>query len=113
MAKFYDVVGFATSVETPTDSGIWVDVITEYPYFGDVIRNSRKLDNNGDKLNDDISVGNSISIVGDQQAVEHFSKIKYVHWAGENFTVDDVTVESPRLILRLGRVYNGPTPAAP
>lgn len=113
MAKFYDVVGFATSVETPASSGIWKDVITEYSYFGDVIRNTRKLDNTGDKVNDDISVGNSISIVGDQQAVEHFSKIRYVRWAGEDWTVDNVEVQSPRLILRLGRVYNGPTPAAP
>jgi hypothetical protein len=28
---------------------------------------------------------------------------------GVRWTVQDVTVEHPRLILRLGEVYNGPT----
>ena len=112
MARFYDVVGYADSVESPADSGIWKDVITENSYYGDVIRNTRKLDNQ-DKLNDDVSVGNSISIVADQYAVEHFFKIRYVRWVGVLWTVDNVDVQSPRLILRLGRVYNGPTPSAP
>ena len=112
MAKFYDVVGYADSVETPTDSGIWKDVITEYSYYGDVIRNTRKLDNN-EKLNDDITVSNSISILVDQYAVEHFFNIRYVRWVGKLWKVDDVEVQSPRLILRLGGVYNGPTPSAP
>jgi hypothetical protein len=112
MARFFGEVGYANSVENPADSGIWVDVITEASYYGDVIRNTRKLET-GDKLNDDISVSNSISIVVDQQAIDHFFKIKYVRWAGTLWTVTDVEVQSPRLILRLGSVYNGPTPTAP
>lgn len=112
MARFYGEVGYADSVESPANSGIWKDVITEYSYFGDVIRNTRKLDT-GDKLNNDISVGNSISILADQQAINHFFKIKYIRWMGVLWTVDDVEVQSPRLILRLGSVYNGPTPTAP
>lgn len=112
MAKFYDVVGYANSVETPADSGIWKDVITEYPYYGDVERNTRRLDKN-EKLNDDITVSNTISIVVDQYAVEHFFKIRYVRWVGVLWTVDNVEVQSPRLILRLGGVYNGPTPSTP
>jgi hypothetical protein len=112
MARFYGEVGYADSVESPADSGIWKDIITEYSYFGDVIRNTRKLDS-GDKLNNDISVGNSISILADQQAIKHFFKIKYIRWVGVLWTVDDVEVQSPRLILRLGSVYNGPTPTAP
>jgi hypothetical protein len=112
MARFYGEVGYGDSVESPANSGIWKDVITEYSYFGDVIRNTRKLDT-GDKLNNDISVGNSISILADQQAINHFFKIKYIRWMGVLWTVDDVEVQSPRLILRLGSVYNGPTPTAP
>jgi hypothetical protein len=108
MARFYDAVGYGESVETPVDSGVWVDVITEYSYFGDVIRNTRKLES-GESLNDDIAVVNSISIVADDYAIEHFSKIKYVRWAGTLWTVTNVEVRSPRLILSLGSVYNGPT----
>lgn len=108
MARFYDAVGYGESVETPLDSGVWVDVITEVTYFGDVIRNTRKLES-GESLNDDITVGNSISIVADDYAIEHFSKIKYVRWAGTLWTVTNVEVKSPRLVLSLGSVYNGPS----
>lgn len=104
--KFYGPVGYGDTIEkTP---GVWVATIVEYFYYGDVIRNSRKL-NNGDKVNDDISVGNSISIVADAYANEHFFAMKYVKWAGVLWKVAEVTVESPRLILRLGGVYDGPT----
>jgi hypothetical protein len=62
MAKFYGEIGYGESVETAP--GIWEDVITEYNYYGDVIRNSRRLES-GDQVNNDLSVGNSISIVAD------------------------------------------------
>ncbi|MCA1806977.1 MAG: hypothetical protein LC687_03870, partial [Actinobacteria bacterium] len=57
----------------------------------------------------DLSVGNSISIVADAYANEHFFAIRYIRWAGTLWTVQNVDVESPRLVLRLGGVYNGPT----
>lgn len=104
--KFYGPVGYGITEEKAP--GVWVAKIVEFPYYGDVIRNSRKLDN-GDKVNDDISVGNSISIVADPYANENFFAMRYVKWAGVLWKVSDVTVESPRLILRLGGVYAGPT----
>jgi len=110
MARFFGEVGYGESEENPSDSGVWIDVITEVQYYGDVIRSTRKLDA-GESLNDDISVGNSISIVSDDYANEHFFKIKYVRWAGVLWTVTSVEVKSPRLILSLGSVYNGPIPA--
>lgn len=106
--RFYGVVGYGDSIESPSSSGVWVDSIVEASYFGDVIRNTRKLEP-GESLNDNIKVGNSISIVADDYAFEHFFKIKYVRWSGVLWTVTDVEVKSPRLILSLGSVYNGPT----
>lgn len=106
MAKFYGVIGYGETVET--EPGVWQDEIIEYPYFGDVIRNSRKLQE-GEHLNNDLSVGNSISIVADAYANEHFFAIRYIQWAGTLWTVANVDVQSPRLVLRLGGVYNGPT----
>jgi hypothetical protein len=112
MARFFGEVGYGKSVEKPPLSGIYVDEVTEMHYQGDVIRNTRKLDT-GENLNDDISVGNSISIVADEFAVNHFFEIKYVKWAGVLWTVTMVEVKDPRLILTLGKVYNGPTPEPP
>lgn len=107
MAKFYDVVGYGAATEV--SAGVVDDVITEISYYGDVIRNSRRLQE-GEKVNSDLSVGNSISIVADAYANEHFFAIRYVKWAGTRWIVENVDVQSPRLILRLGGVYNGPTP---
>lgn len=109
MARFYGEVGYGIPVEDPPESGVWVDVITEFPYFGDVVRNTRTLQD-GEGLNNNISVGNSISIVADQYAIDHFFNIKYVRWSGVLWTVTSVEVRSPRLILSIGEVYNGPTP---
>jgi hypothetical protein len=109
MARFHGVVGYGITEETPPGSGIWVDSIVEQSYFGDVVRNTRRLDE-GEQLNPDISVSNAISIVADQYAIEHFFLIKYVEWMGVRWTVSSVEVQTPRLLLRLGVVYNGPTP---
>lgn len=109
MAKFYGVIGYA---EDPVETapGVWTDnVIVEYSYYGDVVRNTRKLVENELQLNNDLSVGNSISIVADAYANEHFFAIRYIVWAGTRWIVTDVEVQSPRLLLRLGGVYNGPT----
>jgi len=108
--RFFGNVGYGETVETAP--GVWVDEIVEYPYYGDVVRNSREL-REGQYLNNDLSVQNSISIVADAYANEHFFAIRYVDWAGTLWTIDSVEVQAPRLLLRLGKVYNGPTPAAP
>lgn len=112
MARFYGQVGYGESVENPPNSGIWVDNITEYSYYGDVTRTSRRLDQ-GENLNSDITVNNSISILADQYAIDHFIDIRYVKWSGVYWTVTNVEVKSPRLNLTLGGVYNGPTYTAP
>jgi len=110
MARFFGRIGYGGTVETTP--GVWVDSIVEYSYYGDVIRNSREL-REGEHLNRDLSVQNSISIVADEYANEHFFDIRYVEWMGSLWTISSVEVQTPRLLLRLGEVYNGPTSEAP
>ena len=110
MAKFFGEIGYGETVESAP--GVWTDEITEVSYFGDVVRNTRRLQE-GQKINDDLSVQNSISIVADAYANEHFFAIRYIRWMGALWTVSDVEVQSPRLLLRLGGVYNGQTGTAP
>ena len=107
MAKFYGVIGYGESVEV--SPGVWADDIVEYTYFGDVVRNTRRLQE-GENLNDNLSVNNSISIVADAYANNHFYNMKYIFWQGTKWKISEVDVQPPRLILRLGGVYNGPTP---
>lgn len=105
--RYSGVVGYGESVEAPAGSGVWKDNITEVSYFGDVVRNTRQT-HSGEHLNNDLSVQNSISIVADAYANENFMYIRFVIWMGKPWHVTDVEVQSPRLLLRLGGVYNGP-----
>lgn len=107
MARYFGKVGYGHDVDK--GKGVHEIEITEREYYGDVVRNSRKL-GNGEKVNDDLTVGNSISIVADAYANDHFFAIRYVEWAGTLWKVSDVEVQSPRLLLRLGGVYRGPKP---
>lgn len=109
VGKFYGQIGYGETVETPPGSGVWIDNITEHKYYGDVLRNTRRLQE-GENLNKDLSLSNSISIVADAYAYDHFFAIRYVRWAGSLWAVTDVEVQRPRLVLRIGGIYNGPAP---
>jgi hypothetical protein len=111
MPKFSGEIGYA--VPTDQGDGVWTDVITERKHRGNVVRNTRRLEFSPEKVNADISVGNSISIVANAYASKHFWAIRYIRWQGALWTVDNVEVQSPRLLLRLGGVYNGPTGESP
>ena len=104
MAKWCGIIGYAEQVETTP--GVWSEQITERKYYGDVIRNNRRLQSAG-KLNDDINVGNEISIIADPFANNNFHSMRYVDFMGTKWKVTTVDVQYPRLILSLGGVYNG------
>ena len=104
MAKYCGNIGFAETVETRP--GVWEDKITEYVYYGDLTRNTRRLQS-GSNLNDNINIANNISIVADPYANKNFHKIRYIELMGTKWKVSDVEVQFPRLILTLGDVYNG------
>lgn len=110
MAKFYGEVGFGITVDTRP--GVSEVVIQEFPYYGDVLTNSRSL-SQGENLNDDLSLNNSLSIVADPFANQHYFAIRYVRWMGSLWSVTTVEVKAPRLILRVGGVYHGRSLATP
>lgn len=103
MAKYYGKIGYATSEEVKP--GVWKKRITEREYFGDVIRNTRKLQSSGN-LNDNIIVSNEISIIADPFANENFHSMLYVEFMGAKWKISNVEVQYPRLILTIGEVYN-------
>ena len=106
MAKFYGQVGFVTTVEDPEDSGIWVENTFERDYYGDVISISRRWEPD-QKVNDNITVNNEISILSDPFVTQNIPWIRYVVWNGTKWKVSSVVVEYPRLKLSIGGVYNG------
>ena len=87
MAKFYGIIGYELTEET--EPGIYVERIIENAYFGDVIRNSRRLQDRS-KVNDDIN----------------FHSMRYVEYMGAKWKITDVEVQYPRLLLTIGGLYN-------
>lgn len=110
MARYYGKIGYGHTVET--EPGVTDYVITEQVAIGDTLTNSVKSDDDS-RVISNLTLGNSFSIVGNEYAVANAYAIKYVEWTGVLWTVTDVKVLAPRLILRPGEVYNGPTPEIP
>lgn len=103
MAKYFGKIGFAETVETRP--GVWVEEIVEKEYFGDVFRNTRRLQS-GDQINDNLTVSNEISVVSDPYADANFHSIRYVEFMGTKWKAANVEVKYPRLVVSLGGVYN-------
>lgn len=106
MAKKGFVIGYAQDVEDP--GGVWNKEITERTLKGDLIRTSARH-TTSDSVNGTLSLANTVSVVADAYAMQHYSAITYIKFDGDAWTVTNVSVERPRLTLRMGEVYNGET----
>jgi hypothetical protein len=108
--RFSGAVGFASREET--SPGVWQEVITERTYYGDVVRDARRMvapSQTPPVLNVGLELGNSFSIVGDADAYANFMNMRYVRWEGNVWQITDVEVQRPRLILSIGGQWDGNT----
>lgn len=103
MAKWAGKIGFAISEETKP--GVWVECIVVRNYYGDLMRNTRRLQSSGN-LNDNVIISNQLSIVADPYANENFHAMRYAEFMGTKWKITSVEVQYPRLILEMGDIYN-------
>lgn len=102
--RFCGNVYYFDTVETKP--GKFEEKFIPREYKGDVLRNIKR-NQDGSKINTDITVNNSISIVADPYARDHFFKMKCVEWQGALWEISSVDAsQPPRLILELGGLYN-------
>ena len=104
MAKFYGNIGYCKLTETA--AGVHIEEITVRPYYGDFIRNTRRLQGT-EHLNDDLIISSQLSIVSDPYARENYFAMRYAEFNGAKWKITEVEVQYPRLILTLGGLYNG------
>lgn len=104
MAKWFGVIGYATQVENVP--GVWEEQIVEREYYGDITRNTRRLQS-ADQLNDNLNINNELSIVADPFANQNFHLMRYADYMGTKWKITNVEVKFPRLICTLGGLYNG------
>lgn len=104
MSKWFGKIGYAVTAET--EPGIWEETIIERKYFGDMTSDRRKRQNSGE-VNDNINLANVISIIADPFAYQNCSNMAYVEIMGSKWKITDIEIQSPRLLLTVGGVYNG------
>ena len=104
MSRWFGKVGYDNTADRGDDA--WASHITEREYYGDVLKLYSRWETKTEKSNDDLRIGNSISIIADAYAYQSFHLIKYVEYMGSKWKVTSVEVQPPRLILTLGGVWN-------
>lgn len=112
MARYYGRVGFLKDeVESGDRPSRYVPRMEERFYTGELVKNYARQQTS-EKSVDDVDLGNDISIVADEYAMNNFSSMKYVEFMGTLWEVKSVSVKRPRLRISFGGVYHGPTPEA-
>lgn len=101
--KWYGVIAFR-DVDEEVEPGVWESKKIEKNFYGDILRSSWK-EQQGTKINADLSVSNQISVVADAFLLNNFQKIEYVSLYGSKWRVSSVEVNYPRLTLSIGELY--------
>lgn len=104
--KWSGKIGFAQTHEDAPS--VYVEKITERRYFGDVVELGRQMQGS-DQINEDVTVGNQLSVLGDPFAQSNLYAMRYVTFMGQRWKITGVKVQYPRLILTLGGLWNGST----
>lgn len=100
--KWYGQIGFKEEVEV--EPGVYEPRVKVRDYYGDILQLSwREME--ASKINADLQVSNKLSVIADQNLQNNFHKIAYVTFGGAKWTVSNVEVSYPRLILHLGSLY--------
>ena len=104
--KWYGKIGYALTEDN--GNGIWTLTMSWKQYYGDVQRYSRRIEN-GQSINDNLNIGNTISILADPYAFEHLGYMKCIEWMGGLWEISSIDISYPRMNLSIGGVYNGDT----
>lgn len=109
MARFSGTVGFLKTEETDPENhpSVYKEILVEKRYYGDVLSNSRRWDQNGN-LNDNLVINNRISIVADKFATENLGAMRCVRWHGDTWKITNAELQYPRVILTIGGQYHEP-----
>ncbi len=106
MAKFHGMIGYVTSEESETAPGVYSEVITERSCQGDILRDTKRWEN-GQKVNEDLTIDNRFSILADEYVITHSYAMRYLKFGEVSWKILSFEIQRPRIILTVGGVYNG------
>jgi len=102
MNKWSGKIGFSKTIETAPS--VYRETYEEKSYRGDFIKRSLKW--TGQKVNEDISINNQLSVLCNSYLTENMALIRYVTINNTKWKVTDITPDWPRVTLTLGGVFN-------
>lgn len=108
--RFRTIVGFGFNKEV--DDCEWEDVVVEKPYVVEQKKNMQRF-TTGDTTSGDIKITNSYEIVVNSFLKQHVDDIRYLVINGKRHIVDTAELlDTPRVQVTIGGIYNGPQPTA-
>lgn len=108
--KWYGTVGYI--IDSETAPGVYKNLVVRKQYYGDEQKLSSRWNdipiNDGSTINKSPAIQVELSIIADMYAYENFTKIRFVEYMGQYWSVRSIEPKRPRIILSLGDVYTGP-----
>lgn len=107
--KWSGKIGFYVDEEVIKNgigTGIWKPQIVERSYTGNIVRDYRSQESANDKVNEDVTISNNISVILDRYLDSHICDIKYITFKGVKWKVKGFTINHPRIDISIGGVYN-------
>jgi hypothetical protein len=103
MSRCSGLIGYALAGET--QPGVWTENITEKIYYGDVVRDNRRIVDQGE-INGSININNNISVVSNKFMLDNLAFMRYITFANSKWKISSVDIRSPRVVITLGGLYN-------
>ena len=103
MPKCSGVIGYALAVET--QPGVWTEGITEKKYIGEIIKDNRRIVDQGE-INGSINISNNISIISNRFMLDNMEYMRYLTFNKSKWKISSVEIKPPRIIITLGGLYN-------
>lgn len=103
MAKCSGVIGYALAEET--QPGVWSEGITEKKYYGDVVRDNRKIVDQGN-INSSVTISNNLSILSNSFMLSNMAHMRYATFMKSKWKISSVEIKPPRIIITIGGLYN-------
>jgi hypothetical protein len=103
MPKWAGKLGFvAPAVETAT--GVYTEPVTEIPYKGELVRESRGV--TGKNLpNPDVYIRMSISVIPGKVLRDNIAALRYATYLGQKWSISNCEMQGQKFVLNLGDLY--------
>ena len=104
--KYYGKIGFVES-NVETAPGVYEEQVIEREYYGNVIKNTSRWQNDSRNLNDNLNLSNQFTILFDPYAYDHLQNLRYLEYNNVKWKIVSFELSYPEVTIYIGGVYNG------